>query len=381
MTNAHERASAAYQRSFGREHALAARAPGRVNLIGEHIDYCGGNVLPMAIDRDCVAVGGLRGQRVRVYAADVDDWLECDPGDLHDANRFEGWRAYAAGVLAFTFEAMREWPRGFEIVIASDVPLGAGLSSSAAFEVSLTTLLAGLMGRSLDAWEVARLCRRAEHEYARVPCGIMDQAIAAMARRGHAMLLDCETERVVGHMPMPSGDEVSLLVVDTRVRHAHSGGEYAARRAACEAAARALGEKNLCEARLAHLDALTQEWRAIARHVVSENQRTQAAAEAMKTGDWPDFGRLMNESHDSLRDDYRVSCAELDIVVDAAREVPGVLGARMTGGGFGGCAIVLAPAVALPEIRGRVSREFRGRFTRDCGILDVHASAGAALIG
>lgn len=381
MTNAHERASAAYLSSFVRDHALAARAPGRVNLIGEHIDYCGGHVLPMAIDRDCVAVGGLHGERVRVYAADVDDWLECDPGDLHDANRFEGWRAYAAGVLAFTYEAMGERPHGIEIVIASDVPMGAGLSSSAAFEVSLATLLAGLMGRPLDAWEVARLCRRAEHEYARVPCGIMDQAIAAMSWRGHAMLLECAAERVVGHMPMPSGDEASLLVVDTRVRHAHSGGEYVARRAACEAAARALGVKNLCEARLAHLDALTQEWRAIAHHVISENKRTLAAAEAMKAGDWSGLGRFMNESHDSLRDDFLVSCAELDAVVDAAREVPGVLGARMTGGGFGGCAIVLAPAVTMPEIRERVSREFRGRFARDCGILDVHASAGAALIG
>lgn len=337
-------------------------------------------MLPFAIDRDCVAAGSLHGSRVRVYAADLDEWLECDTSDLRPDVTHKGWRAYVAGVLAGAAKAAGEPPPGIEAVIASDVPPGAGLSSSASLELSLATLHAALLNKACDAWSLARLCQRAEHEFARVPCGIMDQAAAALAIEGHAMLLDCAGEHVVQHVPLPPPADASILVVDTRVRHAHSEGEYARRRASCQAAAARLGVAHLCEAQPRQVDDLPYALRPFARHAIHENRRTLDAAEAMAAGDWPLLGRLMNESHDSLRDDFQVSCHELDTLVDAARAMDAVLGARMTGGGFGGCAIFLAPESALPTLQARLLHAFHARFGSACAFLRVRAAGGAGLI-
>jgi galactokinase len=352
-------AARAFAARFGPAPAWAAAAPGRVNLIGEHTDYNQGFVLPMAIDRWCVCVAApAAGARSRLVALDINESIEVSLTDLSArgaaaAGELPAWGRYLAGALV---ERRRSLAAGavpeLDLLATSTVPVGGGLSSSAAIETAAAVLIEQALGvgpppvSALHDFRLARAldCQRAEHRWAGVPCGLMDQLASSFGEPGHALLIDCR-DNTVTPVPMPPEDQGVVLVVNSGVHHALAAGEYARRRAACEAAAAALGVASLRD--LNSLDAvawslLDAEQTRCVRHVVSENSRTLAAAAALRAGDLSTLGRLMLESHASLRDDYRVSCAELDAIVDLAGATPGVHGARMTGGGFGGCAVVLA---------------------------------------
>lgn len=369
-----------FERAFGRAPNWAAFAPGRVNLIGEHTDYNDGFVLPIAVQVGCAAVlGPGQGERSRVISADVPGEavaFDSDPWTTRGS-----WAAYAAGSVATASAALGIDPTPVDLAVASDVPLGGGLSSSAALEVSVATAVESMVGRRLGPMEKAKACQRAEHEFAGVPCGIMDQVASVMGRRGHALLIDCRSLEITP-VEMPGDEDAVLAVVDSRVAHTLASGEYAKRREACERAARTLGVEALRDAtaeQVAHAG-LSDEERRCAAHVVSECGRVQRAARALGSGDLPTMGRLMLESHASLRDDYRVSCAELDLLVDLAMRIPGVLGARMTGGGFGGSIVALMRPDAVGAFREAVSKGYQNATQRRCEVLVVHASVGASAI-
>ncbi len=342
------KAAHAFRDRFGRAAQAVALAPGRVNLIGEHVDYCGGFVLPMAIDRytaiavapsadpTAVRVGSGMAEAVCSFT------LSGGRGPIMAA---PAWARYVLGVVQLMIEA-GEGVTGFDAWIESNVPLGAGLSSSAALEVATATAVDALHGRAREPMQAAALCQRAEHAFAGVPCGIMDQAASASARAGHAVLLDCRSGDTE-HVPL-DGASAGVLIANTNVKHALSDGAYAKRRADCKRAAEALGVELLRDAtpalvedRRAALDGLAYRR---ARHVTAEIERTVRAAGHLRRGDWTSFGRCMDNSHASLRDDFEVSCTELDTMVDIAQQIGttgGVYGSRMTGGGFGGCTVSL----------------------------------------
>jgi galactokinase len=370
---------------FGRPAGVAVQAPGRVNLIGEHTDYNDGFVLPIAIERRVTALAAGRDdatlnlasrQDERRAAVDLRSPLKPTP---------TRWANYCVGV-ADGLVAEGVVLRGADVLFDSEIPIGAGLSSSAALEVCAAEALLAVAGKTgaVPQRRLALLCQRAENVFAGAPCGIMDQSIVVMAKAGNALLLDCrsgEAEQV------PFDDPgVELLVVDTRVKHEIGGGEYGRRRDRCASAAEKLGLKSLRDAdadmvesagasgRLDRVEAMR------ARHVVTEISRTLSAVEALRAGDYAAFGELMYASHASLRADYEVSCAELDAVVELARSCEGVLGARMTGGGFGGSAIVLVRAQRRGEAEQAIAAGFRGRFGRDCGLFATRPAEGAGAI-
>jgi galactokinase len=332
--------------TFGDQQALTAWAPGRVNLIGDHVDYQGGIVLPMAIELGCACMAGRAGasDRLRIASTRFDEVVSCDaraamtPGEGVPPGH---WASYAVGVVAEIAALAGREGEGLDLALASSLPMGAGLSSSAALEVSVALAVAELWGLALGPLDLARLCQRAEHRFAGSPCGLMDQATAVLAHDGHLLLFDCR-DATHRHVAVPP--EARFFVINTGVRHAVGDGAYAARRAAAEAAADALGVATLREATEATAAALPAERGDAARHITGEIARVKAAALAIGRGDLRAAGELMNASHASLRDLYRVSCPELDAAAEAARDVPGVLGARMTGAGFGGCVVVLAGA-------------------------------------
>jgi len=354
------RVATAFAERTGREPEGVWAAPGRVNLIGEHTDYNDGFVLPTAIDRLVLAAAGRRGDgRLRLWSlqqqgpADL-DLAEVGPGLV------DGWAAYPAGVAWALGQAGVE-VGGADLVVDGDVPAGSGLSSSAALECATATALAELHGAELDRPALARLARRAENEVVGVPSGVMDQMVSMLGRAGHALFLDTrslETEQV----PLPLEEAgLCLVVIDTRARHRLVDGAYADRRAACEAAAAALGVAALRDATPEQVEAaagvLGDPGLRRARHVVTENARVLAAAELLRAGELDRLGRLLAASHASLRDDYEVSSPELDAAVEAAVDA-GAVGARMTGAGFGGSAIALVPA----ELVGRVADRSRDAF-------------------
>lgn len=386
-----DRAREAFVRGFGREPVWAAAAPGRLNLIGEHTDYNDGFVLPIAIDRRTVVLAAPAADpsRSRVASVDLHETAEADlRGPLHAADFGRGsWISYVAGVFAcFPGSAGGGGARAgtnLDLAVASSVPIGAGLASSAALEVAVATVLEQVRGAALDPADKALVGQRAEHEFAGVPCGIMDQFASAMGRRGHAMLIDCRA-RAVTHVPVPGPEQAAIVVINTRVRHALASGEYAARRKVCASAARVLGVPALRDATPELVEArrldLSREEYLCAQHVAAENQRTLAAADALRAGDLAAVGRLMDASHASLRDEFRVSCRELDAAVELASGVPGVHGARMTGAGFGGCAIALCEASAVRTLLRTVTAGFRRRFARECDAFATAASDGAAAL-
>jgi galactokinase len=371
---------------YGRPAQGAVRAPGRVNLIGEHTDYNDGFVLPIAISRQTAAAYARRdGRAVRLASkqagsqvVSLDLAAPLAPGEPAWANYCRG---VAAGLLAAGVKLA-----GADVLFDSDVPIGGGLSSSAALEVAMALALleAAGAGGAVAPADLARLCQTAEHDFAGAPCGIMDQSIAVMGRSGRALLLDCRSNDV-RHVPFDDPD-LALLVADTQVKHAISEGGYALRRRQCHDAAAALGAQALRDVDLPAVQAglaagkLDAQQFKRARHVVSEIARTLEAAEALSSGDYKRFGRLMLASHESLRDDYEVSCDELDAVVDAAAAVPGVHGARMTGGGFGGCAIILVHVSQAETITRIVQQAFTARFGRRCPIFATPAVAGAGAL-
>jgi galactokinase len=349
------------------------RAPGRVNLIGEHTDYNDGFVLPMAIDREtCVAAAARPGRLVRVFSLNVGEHAEFDLD--HPGARVRGiWLDYVEGV-AHALERRGVRLGGADLAISSDVPVGAGLSSSAALEVSAGLALASLGGVEVDRVELALAGQEAEHTYVGAKVGIMDQFIAALGRAGHALLVDCRTLETQA-IPVDTTDTL-VVICDTRVKHELSASEYNTRRAECEEGVELLRRAGLADIRAlrdvseADLEryghALPDVVGRRCRHVVTENARTLDAAAALRDGRLEEMGRLMLASHESLRRDYEVSCRELDLLVEIATSLAGAtLGARMTGGGFGGCTVNLVRRASLDNFRETIAREY----TRATGLV------------
>lgn len=372
------RVRALFAATFGTEPAVVRSAPGRVNLIGEHTDYNGGLALPIALPhRTYAAVRPREDDLVRLVSAQLPGVEEVRLSEAAPG-RVRGWASYAVGV-AWALRETGAAVGGFDVAVDSCVPSGAGLSSSAALEASVALALDAVHGLGLagdvdehgaplhDAGRarLAEVCVRAENEMAGAPTGGMDQAASLRARRGHALLLDCH-DGSVRHVPFDlAGHGLALLVVDTRAPHSHVDGEYARRRAACEEAARLLGVPTLREAADGALDVLARDPEGAAlvprvRHVLTEIARVRTFVAALEAGDVRSVGALMDASHVSLRDDYEVSCRELDVAVEAARAA-GALGARMTGGGFGGSAIALVPAGEVGTVVAAVADAFAAR--------------------
>jgi galactokinase len=354
-------------------------------VIGEHTDYNDGFVLPMAIERyTLIAAAPAAGTGIRLRSAAGGAESFMDPSAGLKPGPKGTWSNYPMGVIA-GFTARGVQVPGFDAFIYSTVPLGGGLSSSAALEVATATLLEAITGTRLDPVGKALLCQKAEHDYAGMPCGIMDQFISVMGRDNHLLLLDCRS-REPKLVPM-SDPAMALLITNTNVKHELTGGEYAQRRAQCEQAAAALGLTSLRDASAARLEAARDRMDEVvyrrARHVISEIDRTPRAAAAVQASDWATAGELMYASHDSLRDDYEVSCAELDAVVEIAREIGahgGVLGCRMTGGGFGGCTVALVRASAVESISSRTAAGYEARTGLKPTLFVSRPANGATLV-
>ncbi len=336
---AQDRAARLFRTRFDADAPLMVRAPGRVNLIGEHTDYNEGFVLPMAIDRDtCLALRPRQDQRVHVVSEGFGRGLQIDLAALQRGP--DEWGRYVEGIV-WALQSAGHHLRGWDAAIASDVPVGAGLSSSAALELAIARACCAVSGVEWDPQAMALVAQRAENDWVGVSCGVMDQLVIAAGRAGHALLLDCRSMATT-HIPMPP--DTAVVVLDTMTRRELQRSAYNDRRTECETASRRLGVASLRDVtledleRAADLDDLS---RRRARHVIGENQRTRLAAEAMARGDTRQVGALMHESHRSLRDDFEVSSPALDSMVAVSTAVDGCHGARMTGGGFGGCALAL----------------------------------------
>jgi len=361
MEETKERAVRAFEERFGAAPEVIVRAPGRVNLIGEHTDYNDGFVLPMAIERAAwLALRRVEGTTVWVRSLE----MEGDASfDVRHLERGEGWAEYLKGV-AWALQEDGETLRGWEGILTSDVPTGAGLSSSAALELATMRAFAEVSGFAWQPKRMARLAQRVENEWVGVSSGIMDQLISASGQEGKALLIDC---RSLDLEPVPLPQGTAVVVLDTATRHEHVDSGYNERRRQCEEAARFFGVPALrdvsveaFEARAGELDEVI---RRRARHVVTENVRTLEAAEAMRRGDAEALGKLMNASHASLKGDFEVSSPKLDLMAALARAQEGCYGARMTGGGFAGCAVALVEegeAAAFSELVGARYEEETG---------------------
>src|SRR3954468_22486862 len=384
------RAAEQFTNRFGTTPKWIAAAPGRVNLIGEHIDYNHGFVLPMVIDRYCiVAAADNQTGNANIYSAQANEEVKIQlapPGASGSASASQSkgrWSNYVEGVIAGCEERGLH-PTGFNAVVDSDVPLGGGLSSSAAIEVATATLIEAITGKSLEPVAKALLCQKAEHEYAGVPCGIMDQFASVMCKADHLMLLDCRSQQIE-HIPF-TDPNITVLIINTNVKHELSGGEYAERRAQCESAARKLRVPSLRDASEEQLQAcrgLTDVEFRRARHAISEIARTVEAAAAVKAGNWNRVGELMYASHNSLRDDYEVSCRELDLLVQFAQEIGnegGVIGSRMTGGGFGGCTVSLVETAKVDRVTRQIADAYRVETGIEPSILTSRPAQGAHIL-
>lgn len=371
--------SAAFADRHGRSPDGVYAAPGRVNLIGEHLDYNGGRVLPIALPHACYVASGRRTDDVvTVRSLQADDVWE---GRLDDVapGAVSGFAAYVAGVLWAMREDGFEVP-GLDLLVDGRVPLGAGLSSSAALEVSVA--LAAGVPHSADVRErMVAACMRAENDIVGAPTGGMDQAIAAFASPDHALLIDFATGDRRDVPWDPASADLSLLVIDTRVQHSLSDGSYGDRRSESTAAAESLGVDTLVGASLEAVEAMPDgPLRRRARHVVTEDERVGAAVDALEAGDYTTVGTLLTASHVSMRDDYEISCAELDVVVECALAA-GALGARMTGGGFGGSAIALVPSDRVHLVEQAVATAFGDRGWALPAALAAPASGAASRLG
>lgn len=361
-----------------------AAAPGRVNLIGEHTDYNDGFVFPMALERYTVIAAAPNGTcEIRLTSSTADAPAAIDLG--RPITRGEpAWANYVKGVVV-GFQRLGCKIPGFDAHIESTVPLGGGVSSSAALEVATATLLEAITGKKLSQVQKGLLCQKAEHEYALMPCGIMDQFISVMGRADHVLLLDCQSTKTK-QVPMRS-KSVAILVINTNVKHELTGSEYPDRRRQCEAAAKALGVKSLRSCTLADINAAPSKLDNLvfrrARHVVTEIERTTTAARAFADGDWKTAGALMYASHGSLRGDYEVSCPELDNVVKIAHGIGlkgGVYGCRMTGGGFGGCCVALVESSKVKAIAATIAKAYKAKTKITPALFVSRPGQGATLI-
>ncbi len=380
----------AFSRRFGAPPAFVVRAPGRVNLIGEHTDYNDGFVMPVAIDRRvAIALRPRADRRVLALSLGFDDTADFR---LDDARHGSGWPEYLKGI-AWALEQGGHRLQGWEGVVAGDIPIGAGLSSSAALELAGARAFAAVSGLEWDAARMARAAQRAENEWVGVRCGIMDQMAAAAGREGHALLIDCSSLEPSA-VPLPP--DTTLLVLDTSTRRNLVDSRYNERRAQCERAAQLLGAPTLrqvtapqletayaaaiagCSAGGVDGDVLVALRRA--RHVVTENVRTLLAAEALRRGDVPAAGRLMDESHESLKHDFEVVTPALDEMVASARLAPGYLGARMTGAGFGGCVVALVRDCDVAEFAASVRASYAAETGLEPQVHSCRAADGAEVL-
>jgi galactokinase len=370
-----------FRAAHGREPRLFA-APGRVNIIGEHTDYNDGFVLPIAIDRQTTVAAATRDDRcIRVQSVNTGETLEFDLDAEAQGNRGI-WLDYVEGI-ARVLESRGHRLRGMEIIIDSDVPVGAGLSSSAALEVSAGFAMMTLADAEVDRVRLALDAQQAEHRFVGTMSGIMDQFIAALGRAGHALLIDC---RHLDADPVPiDTTDLAIVICDTNVRHELVASEYNERRRECERCVELLRAalpriQALRDVTLVDFDQhghlLPDPLFRRARHVVTENVRTLSATIALRSGDFEKAGRLMLQSHLSLRDDYEVSIPELDTLVEISYSIPGVIGARMTGGGFGGSTIALVRRSALDDFHTTITTRYREITGRDTTVYDVEIADG-----
>jgi galactokinase len=356
-------AAAGLKQRLNASAAITAAAPGRVNLIGEHIDYCDGFVMPFAIDRYIVIAGCANGTNDARVATSLDEEIAVFDVSVPQEVASPKWSNYLRGVIRGFQDRGYHIP-GFDAYIISSIPGGAGLSSSAALECAMATFLEGLLDTVLDTREKALLCQKAEHDFANVPCGIMDQFASAFGKPNRLILIDCqsgEPELVPFESP-----ELTVLIANTMVHHELSDGGYAARRKHTEDGLAIIGKSSWREVSEADVtgawDKLGDPVNRRSRHVVGEIARTVAAAASLAKNDFEALGPLMAASHDSLRDDFEVSCRELDIMVEVARKIGragGVIGARMTGGGFGGSTVTLCESSKASEIAATLASEYQ----------------------
>jgi galactokinase len=374
---------AQFRQRHGNEPRLF-HAPGRVNLIGEHTDYNEGFVLPMAIDRGTtVAITARADRLLRVWSLNLNESIELNLDGL-SAGRSGRWSDYVEGVAAALLDKGSSLI-GADIVLASDVSIGGGLSSSAALEIAIGTALGSISNSNVDKLALALAGQTAEHRHVGIFCGIMDQFTSTHAVKDHAILLDCRSLESKA-IPLQL-KEYQIVICDSNVRHSLASSEYNLRRRDCESGVKALaaslpGIHALRDVTLAQLEAnralLPASVFRRCRHVISENERTLNAAKALTAGNVAEMGKLMSASHASLRDDYEVSCGELDFLVKIAGEQPGVLGARMTGGGFGGCTVNLVARHKAESFRENVSRNYQAGTGISPAVFAAEASDGAA---
>ena len=370
-----------HRERFGVE-PLIFVAPGRVNLIGEHTDYAEGFVMPAAIDFATLAAISPRSDgKVVIYSENYHEECAFQTANL-PSTRTRHWSDYPLGVVAILAGQGDTIP-GFSLTLWGDVPLAAGLSSSASVEVSTALALASLTGVNHPRPVLARLCQRAENEFVGANCGIMDQFISANGAENHALLLDC---RDLSFKLAPIPQHVALVIANTMVKHSVAGGEYTSRRAQVEEASAVIARHRpqvrfLRDATLDDLKKWGSEMSLVARkrahHVISENTRTVAAAEALLRGDLRELGRLMAEAHVSYSRDFEASCVEADAMVALAQDLPGLIGARLTGGGFGGCTINLVDREHAPEFSQALAARYSSEIGIDPEIFICHASGGA----
>jgi galactokinase len=385
-----ERLERIFADQFGSMPEWIVRAPGRVNVIGEHVDYHGGVVMPMGIQRQTVLAAKVRpDRRIRIWSEDFGAMAEIN-SDRPSSDPAYPWSGYIAGVLAAFAPSNGEGRGqatatslpGFDAAVISDIPMGSGLSSSAALTVCFARLCDAMLGEDHSPAELARRCQWAETEYGGVACGLMDPLCIANCRANHCLLIDCRSAQCQ-HVPWEDTD-VSILIADSGVQRRLADTAYARRRKETAAAANILGVDSLCQASIEVLESCSADLGPVllqrARHVVEEMERVRNAATALRGGDWPALGKLMSESHQSLRDLYEVSCPELDTLVEAASSLDGVFGSRLTGAGFGGCTVSLIRTNSSERIRGELESAYRRRTGRDLRCFESRPSQGAEVL-
>ena len=373
-----KRLSESFVQHFGEQPSLIVRAPGRVNLIGEHTDYNDGFVLPMAIDRAIwIAVRPRMDRLVRIHSVDFEAEAVFS---LDDLKKEQGWAEYPKGV-AHILQAEGYELSGWDGVMMGDVPRGSGLSSSAAVEMATARVFASVSNLKWDAAYMARIGQRAENQWVGVNCGIMDQMASAACKEGHALFLDCRSLEIQ-HVPLPA--HVAVVVMDTSTRRGLVDSAYNERRSQCEEAARFFGVKALRDVSLDEFEkrksGLNEVVMRRARHIITDDQRVLDAMQAMRTNDLVRLGNILNAGHSSLRDDFEVTNEALNQIVEAAQEQSSCYGARMTGGGFGGCAIALVDAGKVNAFVDSVEKAYREKSGLEPQIYVCKASAGASVV-